>query len=327
MEMNMNWQRAISTWEVWAILLFFIAYFLYFVRMYRISKVFKTSVSSIVIKFLLRGMTLAALLGALLGPLFGESTREVKTIGKDIYMAIDLSESMNAFDIPPSRLEKVKFELKKIIGAFNSDRISLIIFSSEAFVQCPLTYDQNALFMFLEALNSDLVPSTGTDFAPPLQLAMKKISGAETSAGNPTSKIILLVSDGEDFGEETKDALKEIRRLGIRLFTLGVGTEAGSKIATKRGYKKDQEGNDVVTRLNSSPLLSMANETDGRYFEISDRTNDINRLINHINSIEGEVRDSRMMDVSANKYNYLLGLALILMAIDAMVSLKTIKLV
>jgi Ca-activated chloride channel homolog len=323
----MNWLRAFSEVEWTLIGFFIIAYLLFAWRMYRISKVLKTSIGGFIFKFLLRSMAFSLLIAALLGPLYGESKKEIKTVGKDIYIAIDLSESMNAFDIPPTRLEKVKFELKKVISAFNSDRISLIIFSSEAFMQCPLTYDQNALNMFLEALHSDLVPSTGTDFAPALNMAMKKITENDQVGGKQTSKIILLVSDGEDFGEDTREALKEIKKNNIRLFTLGIGTEKGSKIATGRGgYKKDRQGNEVITKLNAEPLLAMADETNGRYFEISDKTNDISRLINHINAIEGELRDTRFIDVSANKYYYLLGMAILLLLVDILLSIKTVKL-
>ncbi len=113
---------------------------------------------------------------ALLGPAFGEARREVQSVGKDIFLAIDLSQSMNANDVQPTRLEKMKFELKNIVGTFTSDRIGLIIFSSEAFMQCPLTYDQNALNIFIETLHSGLVPNTGTDFGPPLKMALEKLN-------------------------------------------------------------------------------------------------------------------------------------------------------
>ena len=112
---------------------------------------------------------------AVLGPSFGGSKKEVKSVGKDIMICVDFSKSMDAFDIQPSRLEKIKFEMKKVVEAFNSDRIGIIIFSSEAFMQCPLTYDQNALNLFIETMNSGLVPSSGTDFGPPLRMALKKL--------------------------------------------------------------------------------------------------------------------------------------------------------
>jgi Ca-activated chloride channel family protein len=261
----------------------------------------------------------------LLGPSFGQSQREVSSIGKDIYLLVDLSESMNATDIQPTRLEKVKFELKNIVDAFNSDRLGLIIFSSEAFVQSPLTYDQNALNLFIETLNTNLVPNSGTDFGPPLNMAYEKLMQEESTITQPKSKIIIMISDGEDFGEETGEIAEKIEEAGIKLFTLGVGTETGSRIRTASGFKKDRQGNEVITRLDDRQLKSLAVETDGKYFEINDRNNDVERLINTINQIEGELRDTRLMDVSANKYFYFLWLALFFMVFDFLFSIKTIR--
>ena len=239
-------------------------------------------------------------------------------------IAIDLSNSMNAIDVQPSRLEKVKYELNNIIEEFNSDRIGLIIFSSEAFVQCPLTYDQSALNLFIETLSSRLVPNTGTDFGPALSLALDKLDTEESSIDSK-AKIIILISDGEDFGDKTANARQEIRDRGIKLFTLGVGTTQGSKIQDGQGYKKDRDGSDVVSKLDRKSLKELAARTGGNYFEINQRQNDVSRLINNINSVEGQLRDARMVDVSANKYIYFLLAALILLAIDLLTTIKTIK--
>ena len=148
---------------------------------------------------------------------------------------------MNAFDIQPTRLEKVKYELKKVVEAFNSDRIGLIIFSSEAFMQCPLTYDQSALNLFISTLNTGLVPNTGTDFGTPLNMALEKLSQKENPTNQQKAEIILLISDGEDFGDETEAAAKKIVKSGTQLFALGVGTETGSKIRQTRGFKKTKK--------------------------------------------------------------------------------------
>ena len=141
----------------------------------RIAKLLRTPFYTIVIKLVLRTLFFSLLIISLLGPSFGESKKEVKSIGKDIMFCVDLSKSMDAFDIQPTRLEKVKYEMKKIVGAFSSDRVGVIIFSSEAFMQCPLTFDQNALNLFIETMNTGLVPASGTDFAPPLKMAIQKL--------------------------------------------------------------------------------------------------------------------------------------------------------
>lgn len=321
----MSWFRSLGTIEWLFIAAFLLFYAIYIFRMVRIARQLNSSSNTILVKLLVRTLYFSLIIVALLGPSFGQSQREVSSIGKDIYLLVDLSESMNATDIQPTRLEKVKFELKNIVDAFNSDRLGLIIFSSEAFVQSPLTYDQNALNLFIETLNTNLVPNSGTDFGPPLNMAYEKLMQEESTITQPKSKIIIMISDGEDFGEETGEIAEKIEEAGIKLFTLGVGTETGSRIRTASGFKKDRQGNEVITRLDDRQLKSLAVETDGKYFEINDRNNDVERLINTINQIEGELRDTRLMDVSANKYFYFLWLALFFMVFDFLFSIKTIR--
>ncbi len=321
----MTWINSLGTEEIVFIVLFLGLYLAYTFRVFRIAKRIGQAYSNVLPKFLLRSLIFALLIISLLGPAFGEDKQEVKAVGKDIMIAVDLSESMNATDIAPSRLEKVKYELKNIVDAFSSDRIGLLIFSSEAFVQCPLTYDQNALNLFIETLNTGLVPGTGTDFGSALSMAYDKLTKDESSAENQKSKIIILISDGEDFGDDTDNAVTKINKSGIRLFTLGVGTEKGSKIPTRRGYKKDRNGNEVTTQLNPKSLKNIAYDADGKYFEINYMDNEVGRLIATINAIEGELKDTKVVDVSANKFHYFLGLAFMLLLLDIFTSVKIIK--
>ncbi len=200
---TVSWYRAFGTTEIILIALFAVFYGLYLYRVVQIARTLNTSFSNIFIKLVLRIILFALLIIALLGPSFGSSKKEVQSAGKDIMLCVDLSKSMDAFDITPTRLEKVKYELKKIVQAFNSDRIGIIIFSAEAFMQCPLTYDQNALNLFIETMNTNLVPSGGTDFGPPLRMAVEKLEQDNSTRTQTTSKIILFISDGEDFGDET----------------------------------------------------------------------------------------------------------------------------
>jgi Ca-activated chloride channel homolog len=320
-----NWYREFGVTEIVFIAAFVVFYALYVVRMVRIARALNTSFSMIFVKLFLRTIYFTLLIVALLGPSFGGSKKEVKSIGKDIVICIDLSKSMDAFDIQPTRLEKVKFEMKKLVAAFNSDRIGVIIFGSEAFVQCPLTYDQNALNLFIETMNTGLVPSSGTDFGPALKMAMTKLQEEQSKTGESKSKIIILISDGEDFGEETNDIIKDVEDENIKLFTLGVGTTKGGNIYAANGVKKDRNGNPVLTKLNPSSLKEIARKTDGQYFEISDNRNDVSRLINSISRIEGELRDTRYVDVTANKYYYFLAIAAVLMLIDVILNVRTIR--
>ncbi len=291
----------------------------------RIGRSLNTPFATIFIKLVLRSVLFALMIIAFLGPSYGDSKREIKSVGKDIMICVDLSKSMDAFDIQPTRLEKIKFEMRKVVEAFNSDRIGIIIFSSEAFMQCPLTFDQHALNLFIETMNSGLVPSSGTDFGPPLKMALSKISDQEGPSTLQKSKVIILISDGEDFGEETSEIIKEIEDKDIKLFTLGVGTDKGSQIYAGRGYKTDRQVNTVVTKLNSSSLRSLASKTGGQYFEINESRNDVSKLINTISHIEGELRDARFVDVTANRYFYFLLAALVLLVLDVLISVKTVR--
>jgi len=319
-----TWYRGFGTTEIVFMAAFVALYAVYLWRVIRIARSLKTPFINAFIKVFFRTAIFTLLIISLLGPSFGESKKEVKSVGKDIMICVDLSKSMDALDIPPTRLEKVKYEMKKIVEAFNSDRLGVIIFSGEAFVQCPLTYDQNALNLFIETMNTGLVPSSGTDFAPPLRMAIQKMK-QDNNRARAKSKIIILISDGEDFGDETNEMVQEIENEGIKVFTLGVGTEKGGQIRAGSGFKTDKQGNVVVSKLNPTSLQLLAGKTGGKYFEINETRNDVSRLINTVSKIEGELMDARFVDVTANKYYYFLMAALILLALDVLINVKTVK--
>ena len=311
--------------EILLILTFIIFYLIYIVRLLRINSSISVSFKGVITKIIFRSTYFFLMIIALLGPSFGSSKKEIKVIGKDIMIAIDLSESMNANDIQPSRLEKIKFELKKIIDEFNSDRIGIIMFSNEAYIQCPLTYDKNALNLFIETLNTGLVPNSGTDFGPPLDLSLDKLL-ADKIQENDKSKIIILISDGEDFGENTYEIVDKIKESSIKLFTIGIGTAQGTRIKLRNGvFKKDKDGKEVITKLNSTSLKKIANETKGKYFEISNQINQINGMIYEIKEIKGDLIDSKFMDITKNKYFYFLFVALMLMSMDFLFNFKIIR--
>lgn len=322
----MNFLKSFGIIESLVILSFIITYLIYSIRLYIINKKIKVTKSRVLYKLILRSIYFSLLIISLLGPSFGENQEEVDIVGKDIMILVDLSESMNADDIKPTRLEKVKFEMKKIIDSFSSDRIGIIMFSGEAFMQCPMTYDRNALNLFTETLNTGLVPRTGTDFGPALELSLSKLNDENSRSLEINSKVIILISDGEDFGDNTNESLDNIIESNIKLFTIGVGSEKGSKILLGNGkYKKDKDGGVVITKLNPTSLKETARETGGKYFEISNINNEIDELISEINRIKGDVIESKTIDVTVNKYFYFLFTALLLMIIDFSIKLKIIR--
>ena len=323
----MNFQEDIGIFELSLVSLFFMFYFLYLVRIYKINQQIKVNLKAVFIKFILRVTFFTLLIISLLGPNFGIKEEKVEVVGKDIMIAVDLSESMNANDIQPSRIEKVKFEIKKIVDEFSGDRIGIIMFSGEAFVQCPLTYDKNALNLFVETLNTGLVPNSGTDFGPPLELGLSKLQDENSGDNDFKSKIIILFSDGEDFGEDTDQSIEKIKENSLKLFSVGIGTDEGSKILDDFGnFKKDNEGNDVITKLNSSSLRETADKTGGKYYEISKNKNEINQMITEIKNIKGDIIDQQTSNISENKYFYFLLIALVLVAIDFIFVSKIISL-
>jgi Ca-activated chloride channel family protein len=323
----MNWLREITQSEYLYILAFLLFYTGYAIRMYFISKKIKISAPRLILKFILRSVYFSLFIIALLGPSFGDIKREIKAIGKDIYIAIDLSASMDATDINPSRIEKAKYELAKALKNFNSDRIGLIIFSEEAYVQCPLTYDHSAVKLFLETLNTKMLSSGGTDLNAPLSVGYNKLlvsSGINTTMDQ--AKVLILVTDGEDFsGKDTDNWLKKIKKQGINLFILGVGTEQGGSIPTEMGNKRDKLGNIVVSKLNAQDLKDMTELADGNYYEITSETNDIKTMVNKILKVEGTLKGSRKIESAANKYFYFLFIGLVLVIIDVLISVKTIR--
>jgi Ca-activated chloride channel family protein len=291
-----------------------------------IAFMLRSGFQKVIFKLVVRTIYIGLLIIALLGPSFGDIKKEIKSVGKDIFILVDLSKSMDAVDIVPSRIEKLKFELKNIIQSFNSDRLGIIVFSSEAFVQCPMTYDQGALLLFTETLSTNLVPNSGTNFGPALTLALDKLLEKKDNQGEKKSKIIILISDGEDFGDNTSSAIDEIKSESVKLFTLGIGTEKGGKIPNGKGYVVNNDGETVISSLNSSDLKKIANKTNGKYYEINPNKNDVNRLISDISNIQGELIISKTIDAAANKYFYFVFVALLLIVFDVLVTIKIFRL-
>ncbi|MCF1751457.1 vWA domain-containing protein [Mariniradius sediminis] len=304
---------------------FGVLYFIYLFRFYKINQKLKVKKRQLVFKLVLRTSYFILFLIALSGPSIGTSMKEIKEEGKDIYLAVDLSQSMNATDIGPSRLQRIRFELKNLVKQFAGDRMGLIIFSSEAFLQCPLTFDQNVLQLHIDGLNTGLVPNQGTDLAAPLGLALDKFN-KETSS-QPNSKSIVLISDGEDFEKNYESIIPDLNDQGIKVFSLGVGTSQGSTIPRGNGKVIDKNTNQpAISRLETESLKYVATQTGGAYFELSDAVQEIPDLIAALERQEGTLTGTRMVEASANKYFYFLLVALALAMIDLMLPLKTIKL-
>ena len=170
------------------------------------------------------------------------------------------------------------------------------------------------------------MPNAGTDFAFPLLLAYKKFVEENEESVRDQAKVIILISDGEDFGEETQDALSDLESRGIKVFTLGVGTQTGSTIPFReKSVKLDETGRQVITTLKREPLIEIAERTQAKFFEISNEKNNVAQLIESVKKIEGQVRDKRKMDVKANKFYIFLLPALLLILLDIFITIKVVR--
>jgi len=212
---------------------------------------------------------LLIMLGIMLGifaltrPQWGFHWEEIKRVGVDVMVAIDVSESMLAEDVKPNRLERAKREVIDLIEMLEGDRIGLIAFAGTSFVQCPLTLDYGACKMFLDYIDTDLIPVPGTAIAEVIKTSLKSFSKRERK-----SKALILITDGEDHEGEPIDAAKEAKKEGIKIFTIGVGREGGAPIPLKDGsggFKKDRKGDMVITHLDEITLQKIALETGGSY--------------------------------------------------------------
>ena len=321
----MNFSSDISVFHWAIVLLFLLIYLLIFIRYLRISTHLNVNYFRFFFKFIVRSFYLVLLIVASLGPHIPDvsSSGEIEDIGKDIFFALDLSKSMNVDDVAPSRIERAKHELAKIAKAFSTDRLGLIIFSDNAYLQCPLTFDKAAFQLYLETTSTDLMPGGGTDFSGALNMALNKQTSNEKVENK--AKIVVLVSDGEDFGDETIDAAKELKSKGIKLFTLGIGTKGGGKIPSGRGYLKEK-GKEIESKLNSKPLRKLARLTGGKYYEISKRKNQTQKVIRDIKKIKGMSRDMVKLNAPKNsQFEYFLMPALFLLFFDFLFTFKLVK--
>ncbi len=206
---------------------------------------------------------------ALAQPQCGSHSELTKRRGIDVVVAIDASKSMLARDVAPSRLERAKLELTTLLDELKGDRVAIVAFAGDAFIQCPLTSDYNAAKMFLRAIDPDAMPQGGTNIGAALQLSRQVLDNADRGAKD---KVVVLISDGEDLDGEITEGVDLLKEAGVRVLAIGVGSESGEPIPilNKRGelvgYRKDENGSTVMTRLDRAGLERIAEATGGELF-------------------------------------------------------------
>ncbi len=274
-------------------------------------------------------VTAIALLSfALAGPQVGTQLREIKREGIDLVIALDVSASMLAEDVAPNRLGRARNEIKRLLSELRGDRVGLVIFAGDAFIQCPLTTDYSAVRLFLDVANPDLLPTPGTDFGAAMRMAIQAFDAPSATIDPEAtlSKALLIVSDGENHVAELDEILATARDEGITVFTAGVGDVDGAPIPVynatgqRTGYKRDLEGQIVHSRLEDAGLKALS--ADGAYFQVARTSSSLSQLIpaleqlNQVSFAEEEFEDYDL------KYQWPLALALLLLCIDGLVTVR-----
>lgn len=280
------------------------------------------------IKFGIFLVGLTCLIFALANPQVGSSLEKGKRKGVDIMICMDISNSMLAEDIQPNRLEASKMALSRFVDKLEGDRIGLVVFAGKSFVQLPITSDYAAAKMFINIVNPNLINEQGTDIADALDLATVSMLPEEgkdqqKQLSELTSKVILVVSDGEDHFQEAVDMAGEIHQLGITIHTIGIGNTLGEPIPVRDrngnvNYKKDSEGNTVMSRLNEEVLQDIARAGGGTYVHASNANMGFETILNKINSMTKVDLDEVTFTRYESKFQVPLALALLFFFVEVL---------
>jgi len=259
---------------------------------------------------------------ALARPQLGTKLEEVKREGVDIMVAIDVSESMNAQDIKPSRIAKARHEVASLMDKLEGDRIGIIAFAGEAFVQCPLTLDYGAAKIFLDVLEPGLIPTPGTNLVAAIQLAMESFETAERK-----HKVMVLITDGEDTGgDDVMKMVEAAEREGVVIYTVGIGSPSGVPIPVldergiQTGFKKNRAGEVVVTKLDELTLEKVALQTGGKYYRASAGEAELDRIYEALAGMDKKELASLKFSQYEERFQYVLGIALFLLIMEMLLS-------
>jgi len=256
---------------------------------------------------------------ALARPQWDKEVRIIDSWGQDLVFLIDVSKSMDAQDIRPTRLERAKTHINLFLDELAGDRVAIIAFAGDAVIVCPLTTDYSAIKMIVSNLSTETVTAYGTDIGMALQKA------AEVFDQDTSAKTIVLLTDGEDLEEEGLAAARKLASDGIIVYTIGIGTPEGSPIqlTNERGqieYARDDTGNVIITRLDVSGLHRIAEITNGQFFMITPQYSEIFEVLRLIQNNERTLFSTRQLFRHKEQYHYFLILGLILLCFEGFIS-------
>ena len=272
------------------------------------------------VKSALMLLGVAFLIVALARPQFGTRVETVTSRGQDVMVALDVSRSMLAEDVAPNRLERARLEIMRILQRLDGDRIGLVAFAGNAFVQSPLTVDYGAAALFLNAMNTDLIPIQGTNLGEALIVALDAFE-----EGTRDHRVLIVVTDGEDHEGEIEGALERARDEGVQIHTVGIGSLNGVPIpeftdsGERSGFVRDAEGAVVTTRLDESTLEHIAEATGGRYFPALGPGANLDPLVEEVTGGEGRELEAREITLFDEQFQIFLGFALVLLFVEGLI--------
>lgn len=257
----------------------------------------------------------------------GTKTQDVKREGADIMVCLDVSNSMMAQDLTPNRLERAKIALEKMIDGLQGDRLGIVVFAGEAYVQLPITTDYGAAKLFLESINPKIVPVQGTNIAAAINTSLESFGKDEGK-----NKAIVIITDGEQNEEDDAVSVaEEAAKKNITIHTIGVGSESGVPIpnmvnGVPAGYKKDKQGNTVVTKLDPKILQDIAAATNGVYVQATSSDIGLDAIMDKIAEMDKKSMESKMYTDYEDQFQWFLGAALLLLVAEALLSERVSRL-
>ena len=268
------------------------------------------------LKFAIIILALIGLILGLVNPKIGTKMETIKREGIDIVFAIDVSKSMLAEDVAPNRLEKSKQIVSQIINQLGNDRIGIVAYAGSAFPVLPITTDYSVSKMFLQSMNTTMVSSQGTSLDEAI-----KLSSTYFDKGNKTSKLLILISDGEDHSEGATDAAAEANKNGMKIITIGVGTEKGGPIPIKQNgvvqsFKRDNNNEVVITKLNQESLKEIAKATKGGYVNGNSTKEVLAYVKKALDNIQKTEFEATQMADFESQFQWFLGIAFALLFLD-----------
>lgn len=285
----------------------------------------ETSGSKKITKFILLLIAISSLILALCNLQTGNKMQEVKREGADIIVCLDVSNSMLAQDLSPNRLERAKYALEKMIDKLQGDRLGIVVFAGDAYVQLPITTDYSAAKLFLGGINTQMVPVQGTNIGAAIRKALESFGKDEGK-----NKTVVVITDGENHEPEAIEAAEDAGKSGIMINTIGIGSENGVPIplvnnGIVNGYRKDKDGNTIVTKLNKTLLQEIADKGNGVYVQASNADIGLDAVMDKLSKLDKKQIESKMYTDYETQYQWFLGLSLILLIIELLINERSSK--